>query len=78
MTHELISLNKGHAGWVLANLHGKLHMGAIGPCIEWNFLYQMHHHRSFEKHYFSLLKSLRSDAIRNLFTLLDPMFLKLI
>lgn len=76
MTHELISLDRVDPGWVLANSHGKLHLGAIGPGIDWKFKNMMYHHRQFEKYYFSLLKPLRSTAIKNPFTLINPMFSK--
>lgn len=33
MIHKIISLNRVYPGWVLANLHGKLPMGAIGTYI---------------------------------------------
>lgn len=44
MTHELILLNRVDPGWVLANLHSKLHIGAIGPGVDWKFKNQMHDH----------------------------------
>lgn len=68
MSREFISLNRAYLGCVLAKSHGKLHTGAIGLCIGWQFKNLMHHHRQFKEHSFNLLDSLRSTTIRNMFT----------